>query len=66
MAHHDVRLDLPGVDGHRRLTCYTNGCNEKTLVRLIWMSNGVWNKKRKKFLQEHPCDKPIDLDLQRR
>lgn len=54
-TEHDVRADLAGWGDHRRLTCFTSGCNFATLVSQPWMSQAVFDQKVEEFLTAHPC-----------
>jgi len=53
---HNVRLDFVGFNEDRpRLTCFTDGCEGKTILRQPYMNNEQWKKVRDEFLASHPC-----------
>ncbi len=57
-ARHDVASDRCGFNSrYDRLTCYTPGCGEATLVGQPYMTQEVFDQKVEEFLTKHPCSR---------
>lgn len=64
-TQHDVRRDYVGFNGNLpRLTCYSEGCDEATIVAEPWMMGvaRAWEEKKNEFFRKHPCSQIKDIE----